>query len=257
MTENTAPSILTRHDGTAIAYHRHKGNNEAPGVVFMSGFMSDMTGTKAMVLDAWCRRHDRDFLRFDYRGHGQSSGAFTDGTISLWADDAVFAIEELSSGPQILVGSSMGGWIMLLAALRLKDRIAGLLGLAAAPDFTEELIRNELRDEHRAALERDGFISVPTDYGDEPYIITRTLIEDGRANLLLDDGIALDMPVRLIQGLKDCDVPWKTALRIQQNLRSDDVEVTLVKNGDHRLSEAADLDRLIGTLERLIAQISA
>lgn len=257
MTENPTPSIITRHDGTAIAYHHHKGNSEAPGIVFMSGFMSDMTGAKAMAVDAWCRQQDRSLLRFDYRGHGQSSGKFADGTIGLWADDAVFAIEELTSGPQVLIGSSMGGWIMLLAALRLKDRIAGLLGLAAAPDFTEDLIHNELEDEHRAALERDGFISIPTDYGDEPYIITQALIENGRANMLLDNVIALDMPVRLIQGMKDADVPWKTALRIQQNLRSDDVEVTLVKDGDHRLSEPADLDRFIRTLDRLIVQLSA
>ncbi len=256
MTETLSPSILTRDDGTAIAYHAGAGNSGAPGVVFLTGFMSDMTGTKAMAVAAWCRDHDRRFLRFDYRGHGQSSGKFVDGTIGLWADDAVFAIDRLTDGPQVLVGSSMGGWIMLLAALRLKHRIAGLLGLAAAPDFTEDLIHGEMEAAHRAALDRDGFITVPTDYGEEPYIITKALIEDGRANLLLDGPIGLDMPVRLIQGLRDDDVPWRTALRLQEKLQSEDVEVTLVKDGDHRLSEPGDLDRLTATLARLVDKVS-
>lgn len=253
---NDTPSILTRHDGPAIAYHQYTGKNTTPGVVFMSGFMSDMTGAKALAVDAWCREHDQSFLRFDYRGHGQSAGKFVDGTIGKWAEDAVFAIDRLTSGPQVLVGSSMGGWIMLLAALRLKHRIAGLLGLAAAPDFTEDLIHTEMEDEHRAQLERDGFITVPTDYGEDPYIITKDLIEDGRSNMLLNKTIGLGIPVRLIQGLQDADVPWQTALRIQERLASDDVEVTLVKNGDHRLSEPEDLDRLRTTLERLIDRVS-
>jgi len=250
------PSILTRDDGPAIAYHHYQRKNSAPGVVFMSGFMSDMTGAKALAVDAWCREHDRSFLRFDYRGHGQSSGKFVDGTIGKWAEDAVFAIDRLTTGPQVLVGSSMGGWIMLLAALKLKHRVVGLLGLAAAPDFTEDLIHAEMEGEHRAQLERDGFITVPTDYGEDPYIITKDLIEDGRNNMLLKGSIELAMPVRLIQGQKDADVPWKTALRIQKQLASDDVEVTLVKDGDHRLSEPEDLDRLRATLERLIDRVS-
>ena len=256
MTDSPVPSILTRPDGTAIAYHHHEGKAAGPGVVFMSGFMSDMNGSKAVALDSWCQQQDRNFLRFDYRGHGQSSGDFKDGTIGLWAEDTVFAIESLTEGPQILVGSSMGGWIMLLAALKLKQRVAGLLGLAAAPDFTEDQIHNEMDDDTRRILERDGFITVPTDYDDEPYIITRNLIEDGRSNRLLNDPIGLTMPVRLIQGLKDDDVPWKTALKIQEQLVSDDVEVTLVKDGDHRLSEPEDLDRLTRTLDLLISQVS-
>ena len=223
----------------------------------MCGFMSDMTGTKATALETWCQKHDKSFLRFDYRGHGHSSGEFSDGTIGMWTDDAVFAIENLTTGPQILVGSSMGGWIMLLAALRLKKRIAGLLGLAAAPDFTEELIHKELKEEHLAILNRDGFISLPGDYGDEPYIITKKLIEDGRHNMVLNGTIELDVPVRLIQGMNDADVPWASALKIQEKLRTNDVEVTLVKNGDHRLSEPEDLDRLTRTLEQLINQISS
>ncbi len=257
MTELPTPSILSRDDGATIAYHYSEGNSGGPGVVFLPGFMSDMTGTKAMAVAAWCRQRDIPFLRFDYQGHGRSSGEFTQGTIGSWTDDTVFAIEQLTAGPQVLVGSSMGGWIMMLAALKLGRRIAGLLGLAAAPDFTEDLIRGELQDDHRAALERDGFFAFPSDYGEQPYIITKGLIEDGRNNLLLHDTIPLAMPVRLIQGLKDNDVPWRTALRLQQQLLSDDVEVTLVKNGDHRLSAAADLDRLTRTLGRLIDQLSS
>ncbi len=257
MIETPTPSILTRDDGPAIAYHQFSANTDAPGVVFLSGFMSDMMGTKALAVEAWCRQQKVSFLRFDYRGHGQSEGAFRDGTIGLWAEDAVFAVDQLTKGPQILIGSSMGGWIMLLVALKLKQRIAGLIGIAAAPDFTEHLIDNELTDDDRAVLERDGFITVPTEYDDEPYVITRDLIEDGRTQMLLNAAIPLALPVRLIQGLKDDDVPWRTALHLQQQLASDDVEVTLIKDGDHRLSDPTDLDRLTSTLGRLIDHIQA
>ncbi len=214
--------------------------------------MSDMTGSKALALEEHCRKQGRAFLRFDYSGHGQSSGAFRDGTIGRWADDALDAIERLTEGPQILVGSSMGGWIMLLTALKLKHRVAGLIGIAAAPDFTEDLIGRELTEEQRQAVESAGFVNIPSDYGDEPYTITKALIEDGRDHLLLGGPIPLNGPVRLIHGLKDADVPWRTALRLQDALTSTDVEVTLVKDGDHRLSEPHDLARLTDSLDRLI-----
>ncbi|MBT3238784.1 MAG: alpha/beta hydrolase [Rhodospirillaceae bacterium] len=252
-TQDDAPTpaqILTRPDGATIAYRQLDG--DGPGVVFLGGFMSDMEGSKAVALEDHCRATNRAFLRFDYTGHGQSSGDFADGTIGAWADDATFAIEELTRGPQVLVGSSMGGWIMLLVALRLKQRIAGLIGIAAAPDFTEDLIDRELTTEQRAVMQRDGKVEVACDYGDEPYTITQALIDDGREHLLLGKPIRLDLPVRLIQGIKDADVPWQTALRIQEMLESTDVEVTLVKDGGHRLSEAHDLDRLMGTLEALL-----
>lgn len=252
MTDQTPSQILARPDGATIAYNRSGGIS--PGVVFLGGFMSDMTGSKALALEEHCKAQNRGFLRFDYTGHGQSSGAFKDGTIGEWAQDAIYAIEALSEGPQILVGSSMGGWIMLLAALHLKERVAAMIGIAAAPDFTDDLIDNELSDEQRRIMQRDGFVDVPSDYGDEPYTITQALIEDGRKNLLLNDVIALTQPVRLIQGLKDMDVPWKTALHLQEKLAGEDVEVTLVKNGDHRLSEPQDLERLTGILDEILSR---
>jgi pimeloyl-ACP methyl ester carboxylesterase len=242
--------ILPRQDGTTIAYNRLEG--KAAGVVFLGGFMSDMTGSKAIALEEHCKRRGQAFLRFDYTGHGQSSGAFSDGTIGKWTDDAIFAIEQLSEGPQVLVGSSMGGWIMLLVALRLQKRVAGLIGIAAAPDFTEDLIARELNDDQRLAIQRDGFVLVNCDYDDEPYTITQDLIDDGRNNLLLNDSISLNQPVRLIQGLKDKDVPWATALRLQEKLTGDDVELILVKNGRHRLSEPHDMKRLTKTLDLLL-----
>jgi pimeloyl-ACP methyl ester carboxylesterase len=242
--------ILPRHDGTTIAYNRLKG--KSAGVVFLGGFMSNMTGSKAIALEEHCKQRGQAFLRFDYTGHGQSSGDFSDGTIGKWTNDAIFAIEQLSEGPQVLVGSSMGGWIMLLAALRLQKRVAGLIGIAAAPDFTKDLIARELNDDQRLAMQRDGFVLVPCDYDDEPYTITQALIDDGRNNLLLNNSIPLSQPVRLIQGLKDKDVPWDTALHLQEKLIGDDVEVILVKNGDHRLSEPNDIKRLTKTLDSLI-----
>lgn len=245
------PRILTRPDASTIAYRQLDG--DGPGVVFLGGFMSDMEGAKALALEAHCRNAGRAFLRFDYGGHGQSSGAFEDGTISSWTDDAAFAVEQLTEGPQVLVGSSMGGWIMLLLGISLNTRVAGLLGIAAAPDFTEDLIARDLTDGQRATLERDGSVSVACDYDDEPYVITQALIEDGRRRLLLGAPITIDVPVRLIQGMKDEDVPWRTALKVQEMLASRDVEVTLVKDGDHRMSEAGDLERLTRTLDALLS----
>lgn len=251
--ETPPPQILARPDGATIAYHYLEG--KLPTVVFLGGFMSDMTGSKALALEAHCRERKQAFLRFDYTGHGQSSGAFRDGTIGAWVADAVYTIEHLTKGPLVLVGSSMGGWIMLLAALALKSRVNGLIGIAAAPDFTEDLIARELSDEQRRTMARNGFVEVPSDYGDEPYTITQALIDDGRKNLLLEKGIDLDIPVRLIQGLRDNDVPWRTALKLQESLRSDDVEVTFVKAGDHRLSEPHDLDRLTLLLEKMLSDL--
>ncbi|MDH5748661.1 MAG: alpha/beta hydrolase [Rhodospirillales bacterium] len=255
MTENPDPDILTRSDGATIAYHLSTG--KPPGVVFLTGYNSDMTGSKALHLEEYCRRRGQAFLRFDYTGHGQSSGKFIDGTIGQWTEDAIFAIETLTEGPQILIGSSMGGWIMLRAALKLNARVAGLLGIAAAPDFTEDLLENQLSPEQRSVMERDGVIYMTSEYEPEPMPFTQALIEDGRKHLLLRGPIALDCPVRLIQGMKDEDVPWQTALRISERLQSEDVEIIFVKNGGHRLSEDADLARLTRTLESLLQESNA
>jgi pimeloyl-ACP methyl ester carboxylesterase len=249
------PQSLTRKDGTVLAYYKttaRKARAEGesgevsarPGLIFLGGFKSDMTGGKALALEDFARRNDRDFLRFDYRGHGRSAGRFEDGTIGLWAADALAMLDELTRGPQILVGSSMGGWIMLLVALARPGRIAGLVGIAAAPDFTEDLIWARATPAQRAALLRDGYVDRPSDYSGGPYRITRRLIEEGRDHLLLARPLPIACPVRLIHGLRDTDVPWQTSLRLAEALQGDDVEVTLVKSAAHRLSAPADLARL-------------
>jgi pimeloyl-ACP methyl ester carboxylesterase len=219
--------------------------------------MSDMSGTKAIALEDYCREKELNFLRFDYFGHGDSSGDFADGTIGRWAEDAVAVLDQLTEGPQILVGSSMGGWIMLLAALARPARIAGLIGIAAAPDFTEDLMWEAFSPEIRDEILNQGRYERPSVYGDDPYVITRNLIEDGRRNLLLRDVIPIRCPVRLLQGMADDDVPWKTALRLAGALESDEVEVTLVKKGDHRLSEPQDLRRLFRALDEMLEKITA
>ncbi|MDR3436978.1 alpha/beta hydrolase [Telmatospirillum sp.] len=245
--------ILARADGSTIAYNRLTGKN--PGIVFLHGFRSDRTGNKAMALEAFCRSRGQAFVRFDAMGHGESSGHFEDGSIGRWADDAVAVLDALTEGPQILVGSSMGGWLMLLAALERRSRIAGLLGLAAAPDFTEELIFAALSDQQKQTLLRHGSVMVDEGDGMEPYSVTRRLIEDGRQHLLLQAPINLTCPIRLIHGQRDDSVPWRTALRLQADLASDDVAVTLVKSSGHRLSEAADLERMTAVLEALLRTI--
>jgi pimeloyl-ACP methyl ester carboxylesterase len=250
----STPGILARGDGATIAYHASAGRT--PGVVFLTGFKSDMTGTKALALEESCRRRGQAFVRFDYFGHGASSGAFTDGTIGRWADDAVAVLDRLAVGPQVLVGSSMGGWIMLLAALRRPERIAGLIGIAAAPDFTEDLVPAELTAEQKAALARDGVVHLSSPYSPEPTPLTARLIEDGRNHLVLRRRIPLLCPVRLLHGMKDPDVPWQTSLRLAQMLESADVETTLVKEGDHRLSEPADLERLTATVTALLDRLA-
>jgi pimeloyl-ACP methyl ester carboxylesterase len=249
-----APQRLTRPDGSTIAYRRQPG--KGPGVVFVHGFMSDMTGGKALRLDDWARRAGHAFVRFDQRGHGASDDQFEDGTIGAWADDLIQVLDHLTEGPQVIVGSSMGGWLMLLAALARPDRVAGLVGIAAAPDFTEDLMWREFDDAQRETLAREGVVRVPTDYGDAPYPITRALIEEGRDHLLLGGPIPLGCPVRLIQGMRDESVPWETANRLLERLESADVEVTFIKNGDHRLSEPYDLDRLERVLDGLLARLA-
>lgn len=256
-------SRLALQDGRYLAYHRrnHAANDlgengkqlqgQLPGIVFLGGFASDMTGTKAMALDAYCAATGRAYVRFDYSGHGQSSGKFTDGTIGGWRDDVIHVLDHLTQGPQILIGSSMGGWLMLLAALARPERIHALVGLAAAPDFTEELMWETMDAAMRQRLMQDGRIEEPSAYSDEPYVITRALIEDGRRHLQLRGAIEIDKPVRLIHGQVDNDVPFSISLRLADHLVSEDVAVTLVKDGDHRLSRQQDLDRLFMTVDEV------
>lgn len=235
------PQILTRENGSSIAYYKLEG--KSPGVIFMGGFMSDMYGSKAIALEEFCRKRGLAYIRFDYFGHGCSSGKFINGTISIWLEDALAVFDNLTDGPQIIVGSSMGGWIMMLTAISRPKRIVGLVGIAAAPDFTEDLLPNQLTKNQFAEIQEAGFIIIPSEY-ENPYTITKQLLEDGKQHLLLRKEIPIDCPVRLLHGLQDASVPWETALKIQKLLHSHDVEVTFIKNGDHRLSKDEDLERL-------------
>lgn len=245
-----APEFLARDDGERIAYRRLPG--KAPGIVFLGGFMSDMTGTKATALEAFCRARGQAFLRFDYFGHGASSGAFRDATIGRWREDAIAALDHLTQGPQILVGSSMGGWMMLLAALARPARVAALVGIAAAPDFTQELMWPSFSADEQRRLVREGALTVPSEYDPRGYTITHRLIEEGRRHLLLGDTVPIACPVRLLHGMADPDVPWQMSLRLAERLQSEDVRVTLVKHGDHRLSSERDLALLCRTIEALL-----
>jgi pimeloyl-ACP methyl ester carboxylesterase len=246
--------LLDRGDGVRLAWARTEGRG--PTVVFLPGFRSDMTGDKATSLAEYCRERGHTMLRFDYSGHGASDGTFTDGTIGIWTSDALTAIDRLTTGRLILVGSSMGGWIALLTALARKDRIAGLVGIAAAPDFTARMITERLSPEQRATLNRDGIVYLPSQYG-EPTPVTRALIEDGPRHFVLTGPIALDCPVRLLHGQADPDVPWSLSLRIAEHVTAADVEVTLLKDGDHRLSRPRDLALLRRTVGALLGQDGA
>ena len=235
------PKYLTTGAGRKIAYERHPGTG--PGLVFLGGLKSDMTGTKALHLDAWARARGRGFLRFDYSGHGASDGAFTDGAIGDWTDDAAAAINALTKGPQVLVGSSMGGWISLILATRSLVKIAGIVGIAQAPDFTEDGFWTEFSPEQRAGLADNGQISLPSDHG-EPYIITRRLIEDGRNHLVLRTALHLAFPARFLLGTEDTSVPVSQMTRLIDHASGDDIRATLVKGADHSFSTPACL-RLI------------
>ncbi len=243
------PDFLSTADGRRIAV-QHTGGR-SPGIVFLGGFRSDMTGTKALALEAWARAEGRAFLRFDYSGHGASGGAFGDGCIGDWADDAR-AVMAAADGPQVLVGSSMGGWISLLIARETPGRVAGLVTIAAAPDFTDAL-RAGLTAAEQAALATTGRVERPSGYADTPYVFTRRLIEDGARQSVLTAPLALPMPVRMLQGEADAEVPVATALRLFRHATGPDVRLTLVKGADHRFS-TADCLRLI---ETSVAKVSA
>lgn len=238
-----APSFLDGPNGR-IACLAQEGRG--PGIVWLGGYASDMTGTKASHLAQWARAEGRAFLRFDYSGHGASEGAFETGTIGAWIEDAACVLDRRTEGPQILVGSSMGAWIALHLSLRRKDRVAALVLIAPAVDMTEALIAPGLSPERRAQLERDGQIAL----GPQT-ILTRTLLEEGRRHCLLPGPIAYDGPVRILQGMQDPDVPWEHAIRVAGAIASTDVEIRLSKSGDHRLSTPGDLVRLAETLAAL------
>jgi pimeloyl-ACP methyl ester carboxylesterase len=246
--------ILARDTGTTIAYRRTFGKN--PGVVFIHGLRSDMNGNKALALEAHCREAGRAFVCFDLSGHGANSADFDQGTIGAWTADVVAVLDQLTEGPQILVGSSLGGWLMLLAALARPHRIAGLMGLAAAPDFTEDLINAAFSDAQKKELAEEGRVLIEDCYGGQPYAISRRLIEEGRDHLLLRGPIDISAPTLLIQGQRDEDVPWQTAIRLAEKLVSNQVRVILHKNGNHRLSEPEDIRLILTNLEYLIYILS-
>lgn len=261
MTDSPSPRKLARpgHDGSAaeeIAYLvEAPAHPEATGLTWLGGFKSDMTGTKASALGDWARGANRHLLRFDYYAHGASTGDFRKATVGRWLDDALAAIDQLAQGPQVLIGSSMGGWVALLAALARPERVKGLVLIAPAPDFTQELMWKGFSDEVKETLARDGLYREPSDCDDEPYEITMKLIEEGRNHLILGKPIPLTSPVRILQGMKDTDVPWQHAMRLVETLESGDVTINLSKSGDHRLSTPEDIARLTQTIETLLEEI--
>ncbi|AZV78809.1 alpha/beta hydrolase [Parasedimentitalea marina] len=234
----SATEFFDSPQGRRIAYHRSEG--QGPWVVFLGGLKSDMEGTKAVHLEAWAKAQGRAFLRFDYSGHGESSGTFEEGCIGDWHEDTVAVIEALTKGALVPVGSSMGGWQALLLARALPERIHGLVTVAAAPDFTEDGYWASFTDAQKQALEELGHVELPSDYM-EPYIISKRMIEDGRNNLVLRSDLSLPFPVRCLQGTADTAVSTETALRLVDHVACDDMRLTLVKGADHRFSDAACL----------------
>ena len=240
------PEFVEIAAGRRLAFRRRAGRG--PTLVFLPGYMSDMEGGKASALDAWAAAEGRAMLRFDYGGCGASPGDFEAQTLAGWRDDVVGMIDRLVDGPVALVGSSMGGWLMLLAAMARPDRVAGLVGVAAAPDFTGWGFTGA----QKAAIATEGRLVEPSPYGEAPYVTTRAFWESGEALRVLDGDIAVDCPVRLLHGLVDTDVPWKYSLAIMERVRSSDVQAILVKDGDHRLSREADLALLTATVKSLM-----
>jgi pimeloyl-ACP methyl ester carboxylesterase len=248
-TDNAARSIAVRPREGA-----------APGLLWLGGFKSDMKGVKAEALDLWASQHGRAMTRFDYSGHGESGGSFTDGTIGRWLEESLAVFDAFCRGPQVVIGSSMGGWLALLLTRELARRgrqgqgaqeaaqVAGLVLIAPAVDFTQELMWKRFPPEVRREIEQTGVWARPSQYSDEPYLITRGLIEEGRNHLLLDGMIETGCPVRILQGVQDPDVPWEHAVELTSRFAQDDVVLTLVKDGDHRLSRPEDIERLIAAV---------
>ena len=241
--------------GVRIAYRRSAGDPGRVEVVWLGGFHSDMLGEKASVLHGACRAAGRRFVRFDYFGHGESSGEFGQGTIGRWRSDALAVVDRLTEGPLVLVGSSMGGWMALLVALARPERVKGLVLLAPAPDFTDRLMWASFDESQRRQIMEEGFWTRPSDYDPAGYPITRELIVEGREWNVLDGEIAIDVPVRILQGGLDPDVPWTHSLDLADKLRSKDVVWSLIKDGDHRLSRPQDIARMVETVLGLAGEV--
>ena len=251
-TDHDHLQFLTRADGERLAVSRLDGNK--PGVIFLGGLRSDMNGAKAQRVEAVCRREGRACIRFDYSGHGRSGGKFEDGTISNWLADAAHVVDDAGEGPHILVGSSLGGWLALLLAIERPECAAAIVGISAAADFTAYVRDSLFSDAHRRELAEDGRVLVPDCHGGPPFVITRALIEDGERHLLLNrKSLPIGCPVRLIHARKDRDVPWDTGLKLSEKMQSSDVHVTIIKDGEHQLARASDLDVLEAALMAMFA----
>ncbi len=242
-------AFLETAQGRKLAYEKTQG--KGPTVVFLGGLKSDMQGTKAIHLEDWAIERGRAFLRFDYSGHGESSGTFTDGCIGDWAQDTAAVLQELCDGPVILVGSSMGGWQALLVAKHFPERVAGMVTIAAAPDFTEDSMWAGFSEAQKAELNNKGSVALPSDYG-EPYAITKRMIEDGRTHLVLRDPLELPVPVRFLQGTADADVDMSVALRLLSHANGSDMRLTLVDGADHRFSDNACLALIEKSVEEVL-----
>ena len=251
MTSYSTPRFLDRPDRPRLAYHLRNGRTDLPTIAFLPGYMSDMQGTKALALDAWAKTHDIGMLRLDYAGCGMSSGDFADQSLLDWRDDVLALIDTVVKGPVLLVGSSMGGWLMLLCALARRERVAGLIGIAAAADFT---VWGFSQDEKMTIL-TEGTLERVSEYGPEPMVTTRRFWQSGEGARVLMGPIDIDVPVRLIQGQQDADVPWQYALETAKLLRSSDVQTLLIKDGDHRLSRDADIAHLIAITDEMINKL--
>lgn len=248
MNETRPASLTTGSPARSIAVRMREGKN--PGLFWLGGLKSDMKGTKAQALDHWAEMAGRACVRFDYSGHGESSGQFTEGTIGRWLEDSLAVYAHFARGPQIVIGSSMGGWLALLLARELAEQkgaapIAGMVLIAPAVDFTEELMWKQFSEKAKSEVEQKGVWLRPSAYGEEPYPITRELIEDGRKHLLLGGLIETRCPVHILQGVQDPDVPWRHAVELVSRFSRDDVVLTLIKDGDHRLSRPEDIERLV------------
>lgn len=253
-----SPPEFLELNGINIALRKRTGAN--PGIVWLGGYRSDMLGSKANFLDEWATEHGHAFLRHDYSGHGESGGEFRDGTISLWLEQSLAVFRQFSSGPQIIVGSSMGGWIALRLLAELQrlgegGRIAGLVLIAPAPDFTSELVEPKLTNDQRRQIADRGYMEEPSEYSDQPYIYTKALLEDGRINQVLKGVIQTDCPVHILQGMQDEDVPYSHAMKLVDHLPVDDVTITLIRDGDHRLSRPQDLELLGRTVSSMAGSI--
>ncbi|WP_373488224.1 alpha/beta hydrolase [Blastomonas sp.] len=254
MTNQPSHRFLDRADRPRLVYHHRRAAEQrsgAPTLVFLPGYASDMTGTKALALDGWAGAQGLAMLRFDYAGCGESGGAFEEQGLADWRDDALALIDTIVEGPVLLIGSSMGGWLALLVALARPARVAGIVGIAAAPDFT---MWGFSQDEKMTIL-TEGRLEKPSDYGPEPMVTTRSFWQSGEGNRVLIGEIAIDCPVRLIQGQADPDVPWQYALETQKQLRTTDVQLLLIKDGDHQLSREGDIALLLQTVATLMTDL--